>query len=79
MSTHEPIESEAAQHMRAIAGALRDYLPREYGFAVLVFKYGSAHRVNYVSSADRGDMIAALKGLLARFEGPHPEEQRSDG
>lgn len=72
--THGPIEQEAHAEMNAIAQALREYLPADYGFALLVFKYGDTGRMNYIASAERGDMIAAMKELISRFEGTHPEE-----
>lgn len=46
------------------------------GFVLLVFPFGGPEgaRVNYVSNADRRDMIAALKEITARLEGqPHTQ------
>ncbi len=44
---------------------------RKVGFVVLSFNFGevSGGRVNYISNADRDDMVAALKELLGRWEG----------
>lgn len=44
---------------------------RKIGFCVLVFPFGGAEgqRTNYVSNAERRDMIVALKEVLARWEG----------
>ena len=41
------------------------------GFALLQFEFGGGDkaRVNWISNAERGDMIVALKELVARFEG----------
>lgn len=46
-------------------------LPKRIGFAILVFPFDSPQgtRTNFVSNADRDDMIAALKEVAARFEG----------
>ena len=44
---------------------------RENGFVLLVFPFDhpAGARTNYVSNAERADMIVALKEILARFEG----------
>ncbi|KQP36672.1 hypothetical protein ASF25_01575 [Methylobacterium sp. Leaf100] len=45
--------------------------PKTIGFALLVFEFGKTEggRVNYVSNAERSDMITAVKEWLARAEG----------
>ncbi len=62
--------------MQAIAGGLDEILngnrrPRPNGFVLLVFANDGEEgsRTNYVSNCGRGDMIAALKEVVARFEG----------
>lgn len=50
---------------------------RRVGFTVLVFNFGDTGNVNYVSNADRADMIATLKSLLARWEGQPIQEGRA--
>lgn len=44
---------------------------RQNGFVLLVFPFDhpAGARTNYVSNAERADMIVALKEILARFEG----------
>lgn len=44
---------------------------RKVGFALLVFKFGSGddHRSNYISNANREDMLATMKEFIARAEG----------
>ena len=71
MSTHGPIEAAAVAQMNAFAEVLRDMLPPEFGFTLLVFKTGDVEggRMNYISSAERGDMLTAMKELIANFEG----------
>lgn len=39
------------------------------GFVLLTFNFGDNVRVNYISNAEREDMIAAMKAFLARAEG----------
>lgn len=42
---------------------------RKVGFTLLLFNFGDEGNVNYVSNAERADMIASMKLLLARWEG----------
>lgn len=44
---------------------------RATGFVLLAFPIGTeeGRRVNYVSNCHRDDMLAALKEIVARFEG----------
>jgi hypothetical protein len=62
--------------MQALAGGLDKVLngdakgaDRKVGFTLLTFNFGEEGLVNYVSNADRADMVASLKSLLARWEG----------
>ena len=72
--------------MRDIAALLDDAFngPKEQrgpegkktGFALLVFPFGQPngeHRSNYISNANREDMIATLKEFVARAEGRFQE------
>jgi len=71
--------SETKQMMQSIAKALDDAIngsetPKRNGFVVLLFPFDQVEgaRTNYVSNCDRKDMVAALKEVVARFEGqPH--------
>jgi hypothetical protein len=70
----EPIEPKYIATMRALGRAIDDELngdvrPRKTGFVVLMFDFGDAGRLNYISNAERADMIAALHELIARLEG----------
>ena len=44
---------------------------RANGFVLLMFPFDGpeGQRVNYVSNAERADIVAALKEIVARFEG----------
>jgi hypothetical protein len=66
--------------MQGIASALDTGLngsvrPKRVAFVVLTANFGEIEggRVNYVSNAERGDMVAMLKELLARWEGRYDE------
>jgi hypothetical protein len=42
---------------------------RKTGFVLLVFDFGDTGRCNYMSNAQRDDVVLLLKEQLARFEG----------
>jgi hypothetical protein len=71
MSTHGPVEHETVAQLNALGHVIADTLPEGYGFTLLMFKFGEGDdkRMNYLSNAPREDMIAALKELIANFEG----------
>lgn len=68
--THGPIDPKYREKMRAVAEALDDVF-RPAGFALLIFPLNEPHegRVNYISNANREDMLAAMKEFIARNEG----------
>ena len=68
----DPIQEDLRKVMNELGKVLADGL-KPYGFALLVFPFGHGeqHRMNYISNASREGMIAALKELLANFEGRH--------
>ncbi len=76
----EPIEREFHAVMNATAEGLDKIFngttrPPKVGFVLLTFEFGRTEggRVNYISNAERGDMIAAMKEWLARAEGRYAE------
>jgi hypothetical protein len=71
MSTHGPVEEEVVVQMNAIGNVIADALPDGYGFTLLIFKTGDVKdgRMNYLSTANREDMLTAMKELIANFEG----------
>lgn len=73
-----PIAEEYKTHMLALAQAIDELLngenptKRGTGFVLMVFPFGQPdeqHRCNYVSNADRKDIVALLKEQLAYFQG----------
>lgn len=76
--THGPIVERHREQMAAVAEVLDELFngkakgpDRQIGFAVLVFPFGATEggRVNYISNADREDMLTAMKEFIARAEG----------
>lgn len=57
-----------AMQMRQIAKRLRKDL-EGLGFALFVFEFHKPGMANYISNAQRSDMIQALKETIARLEG----------
>lgn len=89
MSAHQlgdgPITPELHDVMNALAGGLDTALngaargpERKVGFVLLTFPFGSTDgRCNFISNgADRKDIVALFKEMIARFEG-QPEQRGS--
>lgn len=70
-----PISAEYHSKMVAIAHAIDDFFnegdDRKTGFVLMVFPYGdTSGRCNYMSNgADRKDVVALMREMIARFEG----------
>lgn len=80
----DPIQREFHTVMNALAEGIDrvfngDRQPKGVGFVLLSFEFGKVEggRVNYISNADRADMIAAMKEWLARAEGRYAEPSDS--
>ncbi|BAO89058.1 hypothetical protein [Caballeronia cordobensis] len=61
--THQRIEEIHRQTMTEVGSILRDVF-KGYGFALLVFDFNVAGRMNYLSNAHRGDMVRALQEFI---------------
>lgn len=84
MSTHGPIETKHDEAMNGIASVLDKVFngdkkgeDREVGFALLIFSFGEGGFLNYISNAQRKDMLATMKEFIARAEGRHIEETQT--
>ena len=74
---HQPIEGKHKELMNRLAGAL-DEMFDGHGFCLLVFPFADTEgdmngRMNYISNAERKDMLIAMKEFIARNEGRVPE------
>lgn len=85
-----PIQEDLHGQMNVLAGALDEMFngdargaDRKHGFVLLVFPFGSnatGGRCNYVSNANRADIVTLLKEQIARFEGqPEMKGRRDEG
>jgi hypothetical protein len=59
---------EAERKMQGIARAVQGMVPAGWGFAVLVFSWEAPSFMNWVSNAQRADMIKSLRECADRLE-----------
>lgn len=69
-----PIDPEYLEMMKDLArlidyGFNGDAKPKKTGFILLVFPFNEGGRCNYLSNADRADVVTMLKEQLSYFEG----------
>lgn len=72
-----PIEAKHHRMMNTLAHTLDELFngnatgaDRKTGFVLMVFPFhGAEGRANYISNAERADVVTMLKEQLARFEG----------
>lgn len=54
--------------MTKMADRVSELLPEGYGFALFVFPFHDLGIGNYISNADRKDMIAVMRDVIERME-----------
>ena len=54
--------------MKGLHGGARSLIPKEFGLAILVFPLERAGLTNYISDAQRPEMIKLLRELADRLE-----------
>jgi len=71
-----PIEPRFCERMNELARLLDSVLngaatgtARQNGFVLMVFPFGRDGRCNYISNADRAEVLTMLKEQVRRFEG----------
>ena len=71
-----PIENEYVEQMNAIARVLDQGFngdlkgeDRKTGFVLMVFEFSDKGRCNYISNANRDDVVTMMKQQIKRFEG----------
>jgi len=87
MTKHElgdgPVEAQYAEKMKNVARNVDIMFNgpgggRDIGFILMVFPFEDRGRCNYMSNANREDVIVLLKEQLARFQGmPEVKETRA--
>ena len=70
----EPIRPEVREQMREIGRLIGSAMPPGFGFALLVFDTNTTSGfMNYISNAQRDDVLTAMKEFVARSEGRMPD------
>lgn len=64
-----PFDKEWRPFADAVIKTCIEHAGPGVGVMVLMFEFGIGGRMNYMSNAQRKDMIVALKELIATFEG----------
>lgn len=59
--------AEVEEKLRTIGRSLKDQMPEGFGFTLLIFSY-TPGAMFYMSSAERTDMIAAMREFIAKHE-----------
>lgn len=54
--------------MQQMAEKVKAMLPSDYGFTILVFPLNKPGVANYISNAQRADMIKALREMADRLD-----------
>jgi hypothetical protein len=79
----DPISEEQRHIMNTLAKSLDEILngktrPKRIGFCLLTYNFGEdiagTGRINYIGNGKREDVYAALKELLARWEGRYDDK-----
>lgn len=60
MTVEEQEDGEVRGKMQDLAKFVNKQLPFGWGFIVLAFPYGEGGRMNYVSNANRGDVVRTM-------------------
>jgi len=63
-----PLE-QLQEVVRKIGHMIGDCMPPGVGFTLLLFRYGDQPEVQYISSAQREDMIDMLEKMVSRLRG----------
>lgn len=60
---------EAEDALREVSQKIKESLPANMGFTLLIFDYGEGGNMFYSSSAKRGDMIKAMEEFIEKQTG----------
>jgi hypothetical protein len=53
---------------RRVAHVIADHLPKQIGFALILFDFGEKGSLTFASNGERPDMVRCLRELLAHIE-----------
>jgi hypothetical protein len=71
--TDDPIEDEHREAMRGLARGLDQLFngnerPKKIGFALVIRRFDTPGKVNYISNAKREDIVLMMREFIARNE-----------
>lgn len=69
MTLQEQDDSKVRQDLQALARHVDHQLPFGWGYVVLAFPFGAGGRMNYVSNADRVDVVRAMHEFISATKG----------
>ena len=64
--------------MQKMAESVYKMLPKDFGFAIIVFPFKTLGEANYISNANRTDMIKALRECAYKLENNETYETPKD-
>lgn len=62
------LRPDVREAANTFASVIDSMLPAGKGFALLIFDFGENGHMNWISNAEREDMIKAMKEFVARHE-----------
>jgi hypothetical protein len=65
---YEVINKEIEGLLKDVGNGLKERMPDGWGFSLLIFSYGDGGSMFYLSSAQRADMIKAMREFIEKFE-----------
>ena len=78
MSEKRATLEEAERKTTEIGRIIGDQMPKGWGFALLIFSFGEQGFMNWVSNAQRADMIKALRECADRLEKDRRDFHRTE-
>lgn len=66
MSNFQERNPQIEVKLKEIGKIIKSVLPKGWGFSLMIFNYGDKGNMFYISSANRQDMIEAMKEFIER-------------
>jgi hypothetical protein len=70
-------EAETKELMQSVASALEEVFPK-LGFCLMIFEFNKSGQMNYISNADRRDVVEAMEEFIVKTKGTW-DRDREDG
>lgn len=68
MPGFEVHNAEVEKQLKEIGRGIAKSLPDGFGFTLFIFSFGEGGSTFYLSNAERGDMLAAMREFMERQE-----------